>query len=165
MAFLADLGAFTYLATRPYLDPSASPRGLDLAVETIDEVIALIEEEQRNIKPDRFEVQGHISPASFGGGDRAPALALHHGRAHAVTADTLRGVLTDLRAFQQACRDAKNAIIDVDEDTAGRLRATQVAVDALAVTTSIDHGRRAHERAQHDHANDRPTDEPSSEDD
>lgn len=163
MAFLTSLDAFLDAAVTPGSDSSSTQRGLDLAVGTIEAVIRSIEIERENLDPDSFEHRGHISGRSFGGADRAAALALHHTRAHAVTADTLKGVIEDLRTFQQACRDTLQAISDVDLDAADRLRRTQLAVQTLAAGAGGGEGDRSYRQAQYDHQHDTPTDEPPAE--
>jgi hypothetical protein len=145
---LLEIGAFANLVTTA---PRKSARGLELADQTIESVIKVIEEEQAKLDPAEFENRGHISSVSYGGGERAPALALHYTRAHAVTTDTLRGVREDLRTFQQACRDARKLIAGTDEDAADRLQVTQVAVDGLVVGSWSDRGEQSNEQAQEDH--------------
>lgn len=141
-------------------DSGTALQGLDLAEAEIDAVIKVIQDEQAKLDPTHFKNRGHISDGSFGGGDRAPTLTLHHHRAHGVTADTLDGVLQDLRTFQQACRDAKNAIVEADETAAADLRAKEAAATSLSLGSMTDQGRYAHQQAQYDHQDDAPTDQP-----
>lgn len=143
MVFLRDLGAFTAAA------PSG-PEGLDLAEEAINDVINRIDEQQERLLPVNFAFAALISDASFGAGESAPNLSLHYGRAHEVTYKTLRGIKEDLLSFQQACRDAKNEIIAADDETAGRMRATQSAVDVLEDGSRSRRGERDHREAQQD---------------
>lgn len=163
MAFLSQLGAFADIATRIAKD-SAEAEGLALADETIESVIKVIHDEEDKLSPAEFENSGHISSGSFGGGDRAPSLALHYSRAHEVTADTLKGVRKDLRAFQDACRDARKVIAGADQGAADQLQVTQVAVDSLTAGSWSDWGERSHEQAQQDHDYDTLPDEQDTED-
>lgn len=130
-----------------YLD-GLSATGLDLVVEGVDDVIAQINVEQDRIKPEVFKSDGTISPASFGGGDTAPLVALHHTRAHEVIGTTLDGIKADLEALRQACIDAKNAIISADEESAARMSAAQRAVESLVAGSTTDRSDRAYEQAR-----------------
>lgn len=141
-------------------DSGAALQGLDLAESEINAVITVIENERAKLDPSHFKDRGHISDRSFGGGDRAPALALHHHRAHGVTADTLDGVLADLLTFQQACRDAKNAIVEADETAAADLRAKGTAATSLTVGSMTNQGQSANTQAQYDHQDDTTSDQP-----
>lgn len=155
---LAALDGFVDAITSAPQTPTTA-RGLDLADKKIDEVVRTIGTELDNLNEVKFENSGHIAATSFGGGDRAPALALHHTRAHGVIVDTLKGVRADLIAFQRACREAREAIADVDQTAADDLRAKLVAVDSLRTGSWSDRGEEAYEQAQHDHADDRPADD------
>ena len=60
--------------------------GLRLVEEKINDVITAINKELDQFDPEIFQKDGEIKPQSFGDTDRAPLLALHHRRAHQVTA-------------------------------------------------------------------------------
>ena len=120
----------------------------------IDKIVGTIEDELRGYKPEQFQNQGHVDHASWGAGDRAASIAMHHARAHGVMTDTLIGVRKDLRAYQQACRDARRFMEDADLTAAGDLTAIRNAVDALAGSARSDHGNQAYTQAQNDHRND-----------
>lgn len=122
--------------------------GLQLADEKIDGIISQIQEELKKLSPKKFETEGYIAPASFGGGDRAPGLGLHHGRAHAVVAETLRGVIQDLENFQQACRDARKYILEADQGAADDLGSTRLAVDSLVVGSWTNEGQGSYDDAR-----------------
>ncbi len=157
MGFLSNLSDF--VAQIPD-DPATALQGLDLAEAEIDKVISVIHAQQAKLNPVNFKNRGYISGVSFGGGDRAPALAMHHERAHAVTADTLEGVLKDLITFQEACTRAKNAIIEADETAAADLKAKEVAATSLTVGSMTNEGENAHQQAQNEHGPGSASDEP-----
>jgi hypothetical protein len=157
------LGVFTDVMGRLPEDGPGTLRGLDLAESVIEGVITTISREQDNLDPVEFEDKGYIAAGSFGGADQAPGLALHHTRAHGVTADTLTGVKTDLENFQVACRLARQAIVDADQEASDRIRYTQVAVDQLAFGARTNHGEQANSQAQRTHQHDRATDRPAGE--
>ena len=129
---------------------AVEPKGLDLAADAIDDVIRQIDHELSKLTPTRFETDGTIQKASFGGADSAPNLALHYSRAHEVISQTLLGVKQDLETFQDACRNAKNEIIGTDDDVAERQRRTTLAVEILQDGSSSRAGRDAHRQAQQD---------------
>ncbi|MFB9311547.1 hypothetical protein [Nocardioides plantarum] len=129
---------------------SSAPQGLDLAVEAIDDVIKRIEAEMDLLQPNEFASAGTIQSVSFGGADAAPNLALHYTRAHEVTWKTLRGVKSDLVAFQEACRTAKQQIVLADEDSADQYNRTRTAIEALEAGSDQHQGRWDHQQAQQD---------------
>ena len=127
---------------------SSAPKGLDLAVEAIDDVVKRIEAEMDVLRPQEFATAGAIQRASFGGADAAPNLALHYTRAHEVTWKTLLGVKQDLVAFQEACRTAKQQIVLADEDSADQHNRTRTAIEALEAGSDQHQGRWDHRAAQ-----------------
>lgn len=164
MSFASSLGAFTNVAAR--LPDGERPRadairGLDLADREIQEVIDSIQGELDDLDPAAFETKGHISPVSFGGADLASKIAMHHSRAHAVTADTLNGVITDLETFRDACRNVRAMIAETDEGAADALNRTVTAVDTLEVAARTNQAQQTHEQAQQEHADHTPTEEPT----
>lgn len=132
--------------------------GLKLVEEKINDVITTINKELDQFDPDIFQKDGEIKPQSFGDTDRAPLLALHHRRAHQVTAETLVGVRKDLVAFRQACRDARAFVEQADQDAAVEVALTQRAVERLDQGSSTSHGESANQQAQQTGAGSEPSD-------
>jgi hypothetical protein len=120
----------------------------------IDAIVKTIEDELASYKPEHFQNQGHVDHASWGAGDRASSIALHHSRAHGVMTDTLIGVRKDLRAYQQACRDARRFMEDADLTAAGDLAAIRNAVQALSTAAGSRQADDAYDRARTAHAGD-----------
>ena len=148
MGFYADLGA----------DARATPtsptlrRGIDVAVEEVDEIITAIGKEMAEVRPQAFRNDGHIAPSSFGGARLAPRLALSHSKAHAVVADTLAGVKEDLQAFRTACTDAKQILTDTDQGVGDRMAIQRRAVDRIVEGSRGTHTEDAHHQARNEHA-------------
>lgn len=159
MTFGATLDVFTDVLNR-LPDEPGSAQGLDLAVETIERVINDIDKQLLEIDPHEFENQAHISGSSFGGADRASDLSVSHTRAHAVTAATLRGVVTDLRTFQAACRFARDTISETDLAVRDDLAALTNAVTTIAAGARSNQADALTREAQVEHKDDQPTDEP-----
>lgn len=130
--------------------------GLKLVEEQINNVITTINKELDQFDPEIFQKDGEIKPQSFGDTDRAPLLALHHRRAHQVTAETLVGVRKDLIAFRQACRDARAFVEQADQDAAVEVTLTQKAVERLDQGSSTSHGESANQHAQQTGAGSQP---------
>lgn len=128
--------------------PSVKPQGLDLAEDAIDRVIATVTAQMDAIAPEVFENHGAIQAASFGGADAAPNLSMHYNRAHEVTWKTLKGLKEDLEVFRDACRNARNQIVDIDEDSAERNARTRDALDLLTVGSTNGQGDRDNRNAQ-----------------
>ncbi|NYI43844.1 hypothetical protein BJ993_000924 [Nocardioides aromaticivorans] len=131
--------------------------GLKLVEEKINDVITAINRELDQFDPAIFQKDGEIKPQSFGDTDRAPLLALHHRRAHQVTAETLSGVREDLIAFRQACRDARGFVEQADQDAAAEITLTHKAVERLNEGSATSHGESANQQAQQAGVGSEPT--------
>lgn len=152
MTFAADIRA--KLLDGPTTGTTA--KGLELVEERVTLVIKAIDLQLTDFKPKEFETAGEIREASFGAADRSSLLALHHRRAHAVTAATLTGVKQDLEAFRQACTDARMLIQEADRRVADEVVLTRRAVDRLLEGSESDHGSTANDQAQQNAAGSEP---------
>lgn len=82
----------------------------------------------------------------FGGSEAAGDLGFHHSRAHAVIAETITGVVADIRGFRDGLERAELLLESADDGAAADLGRTTAAVQALADAT--DHfAADAHNRA------------------
>lgn len=127
---------------------SAGGAGLDVAVQSIKDVIATIQTEQDQLKPAGFAFGALIAPSSFGGPDSAPNLGLHYTRAHEVIWKTLDGIKQDLMSFQEACESAMIEIERADDEAGQRARSIEQATETITVGAA---GRRSvedHQSAQ-----------------
>lgn len=135
---------------------SSSPTGLALVEDKITEVLKILNIELERLHEVDFPVKGHISKASFGGGDRSPILALHHARAHGVVVTTLKDLRRDLRQFRDAIREARTLLDERDREAQSEL------LLVLQRTNDLDLGQNALPDAQVQHRNDVATDTPTT---
>ncbi len=127
---------------------SANGAGLDMAVQSIKEVITTIQTEQDQLKPVGFAFGALIAPSSFGGPDSAPNLGLHYTRAHEVIWKTLDGIKQDLMSFQEACENAMLEIERADDEAGQRVRSIERATETIAVGATGRRSVEAHQSAQ-----------------
>jgi len=128
---------------------AASPHGLAIVEEAIDDAIASVNKEIKKLNQQNFGVDGFIPKSAFGAAERSPEIALHHTRAHAVMEETLGGVRKDLITFRDACALARDDIKGVDQGAADDLKVRTRLVDGLAVSVT-DHGDGAYRGAVQD---------------
>jgi hypothetical protein len=124
---------------------SSGLQELELVVEKIDMVIDLIEVEQAELQPVTFAFGASIADGSFGRADSSSHLSHHYNRAHEVTWKTLRGVKEDLVAFREACRAARDAIREADDQVADQMR---TITSALGIVEAGGRGQRSHNAHQ-----------------
>lgn len=118
---------------------SAGPAALaDLAIveDEIQQVVDTIEKQLARIKVDKFETDGHIARRSFGAGERVSWLADNYTGAHRATVETLQNTRDRLMEFQAACQDTRQLLSDIDMSNATQMRKHELAVNALAHTTT-----------------------------
>lgn len=72
-----------------------------------------------------------VAESAFGGSPAAGELGFHHGRAHHVIAETITGVIADLRDFRDGMENAQRYLKDADLGSSEGLARGEAAVDAL----------------------------------
>jgi hypothetical protein len=158
VAVFADLG--TRLAGEVVAFPASASggqgtkTGIEIVEDEIKDVLTTLRTELETLETSTFPSEGHIRQVSFGVGAESDDIAYHHGRAHSVVVDTLRGLIKDLEAFELAVIDAKGMIGKSDEEAEADLL---VLVDR---TESLDLGQQGARDAQHDNVNAGADDQP-----
>lgn len=90
-------------------------------------------------KLDSGEFQNlRVAESTFGASPRGLELGSHHVRAHTVIAETLEGVIADLRDFRDGVERAEQMLTAADEGAAADLRSRQ---EAVAVAALVDANR------------------------
>lgn len=135
---------------------SSSPDELALVEDKINKVLETLRIELLKLDEIDFPAKGHISKASFGGGDRSPVLALHHARAHGVVVTTLKDLRRDLREFRDSIREARSLLAESDQEAQGEV------LLLLQRTNDLDLGQNVLPQAQVQHRNDVATDTPTT---
>lgn len=132
--------------------------GLIRALETVvdpDELAVVKEELERNANAlDRGHFQDlSVSESAFGGSPEGMRLGVHHSRAHEVIAETIDGVVADIRDFREGVVRAESLIHEADSGAGADLGKKQAAVAELD-----DANRWFESDAKYDHArNEQPT--------
>ncbi|MFC6285555.1 hypothetical protein ACFP3Q_06445 [Nocardioides sp. GCM10027113] len=87
-----------------------------------------------------------VTESVFGGSEPGRDLGFHHARAHDVVADTITGVIEDIRGFREGVVRAEQLLEAADTGTAADLGRATAAVHALTDVTDHFVGD-AHNRA------------------
>lgn len=130
----------------------ASPQGIAVVEQAIQEAIDEINLMMPMIDPEEFSADAFIPKSAFGAAERSPLVALHHAKAHAVMRDTLVGVVTDLENFKAACVAARDGFVEVDTDAQAELNARVNAITALG-NANTGNADNAYNQAVYDNAN------------
>jgi hypothetical protein len=72
-----------------------------------------------------------VSETVFGGSPQGGELGFHHRRAHDVIAETLEGVVADLRDFREGLAQAEQMLETADTGTASDFDLRRAAVESL----------------------------------
>jgi hypothetical protein len=110
--------------------------GLIRSIETIldqqkiDAVKTGLDEGADALHRSRFDDLA-LAREAFGGSEQGLRLGGHHDRAHQVIAETLSGVVADLRDFREGVLDAETRLRDIDGGSAQDLDRTQAALAEL----------------------------------
>lgn len=132
---------------------AAGGGGLHVVEDEINSVIKTLQTELGELEESKFPSNGAIATVSFGLGPEATDIAGHHTRAHGVVVDTLKGLIKDLEAFQEAIREARGLVAKSDAAAEEDLRVL------VTRTEGLDLGVNGLAQAQVNHRNDTPTNE------
>lgn len=123
-----------------------------LAVDqtNIDRVVAALQSCTDGSWDTQFATDAAIASPSFGGGENASTLGMHHDRAHQVMTETVQGIVADLTAFSDGVRTAARFITDADENTAASLTDKQRAVEMMNDAWLSSEADSAYDRARND---------------
>ncbi|WP_141012567.1 hypothetical protein [Nocardioides sambongensis] len=147
------------MSVNPYLDDLMSfitqaktPQRVLSDIEIVDEeirgVISQVQEELEQNERQTFRREGEISETSFGGGDYASSLGIHHTRAYQVVDETLGGVETDLQDFVAACQQARDILTESDAQAAEDFTLVTEFISAIDSGTHGSNTQHANENAQ-----------------
>jgi hypothetical protein len=102
---------------------------------------------------------GTIQQQSFGGDASATTLSYHHGRAHQVMTDTLKGMVEDLTAYVTNLTHAAQLVGNVDDDSRTALGKRQSLLDSLNYMGHHSHSDSANNHSRNHVHNPWPNDE------
>lgn len=125
--------------------------GLDVAPDAIKTLTDALQAAEELLASERF-THVQLSPTVFGGSTDGARLGEHHGRAHRVMSETLRGVRDDLVRFAEAANYAVNAVAEADSTSAADLKVREEAAAVVATSFTQDEGGEKRQEAQNDAA-------------
>lgn len=136
--------------------PDADPGGpgadgsIEIDPAALEKLKRALREAAQSLESDRF-ADLHLDQAAFGGSPSGAELGAEHRTAHAIIADTIRGVITDLWGYRDGVERFETGMGTADDTAAEDLRAREAGVAALASSASSDHGESSyhHSQAQH----------------
>ncbi len=131
---------------------SAALSSIQVEPDTVDRVIAALEDCTAESWGEQFASGAPIALPSLGRGDRADELGLHHDRAQQVMAETVRGIIADLTAFATGVQQAAGMIRDADDATAEELVRAQQAVEMMNDAWVTSEGDAAYDQARNEQA-------------
>lgn len=121
-----------------------------LEPEVLDEVKKKLLENANRLDRGDFR-RLHIAESVFGGSERGGELGFHHGRAHQVIADTITGVVEDIRDFREGVVRAEVLLTDADQGARSDLAHKEAAVAALASANSFFAGDARNQESRNEH--------------
>lgn len=92
-----------------------------------------------------------VRESAFGGSEAGLELGFHHARAHDVVAETITGVIADIRGFRDGLDRAERLLEAADCAAASDLSRTNAAVQALTDATDHFAGDALNRAARNEH--------------
>ena len=106
---------------------------LTLVEGKVTEVLAVLEDQIATLKEQRFTSDAAIPTSSFGQGAESTTLAQEHTRAHGVVVASLEEMADDLVRFQDAIIEARQLLVDADEESEAAFTSTLRATNDLGL--------------------------------
>ncbi|MGZ5400573.1 MAG: hypothetical protein ACXWDM_11220 [Nocardioides sp.] len=117
------------------------------ALEKLKSTLRLAAEE---LESDRFSDIA-LDESAFGGCPTGQELGAEHRTAHAIIADTIQGVVTDLWGYRDGVEQFETGMGTADDTAATDLLARQAAVEVLAASAANNHGESQYHNSQVNH--------------
>jgi hypothetical protein len=97
-----------------------------------------------------------LADSAFGGRPTATELGHEHRTAHKIIADTIAGVTSDLWGYRDGVQRFEQGMMTADDVAAADLQREQVAVEALAESSALNHGESSYHDSQRTNLTGRP---------
>lgn len=117
------------------------------ALEKLKGALRLAAEE---LESNRFE-DVQLDDAAFGASPSGAELGAEHRTAHAIIADTIRGVVTDLWGYREGVEQFETGLGAADDTAAEDLRAREAGVEALTTSATSNNGEDQYRTSQANH--------------
>lgn len=133
--------------------PPPDPGGHDdiaidpVALEKLKNALRLAAEE---LESERFS-DVHLDDGAFGGCPSGAELGADHRTAHAIIADTISGVVTDLWSYRDGVVQFEAGMVTADDAAAADLKAREAAVESLSASATSNHAESSYRTSQVHH--------------
>ena len=127
-------------------------RGLETVLEPdeLDDVKRTLLKGANKLEGGEFQ-NLDVSVSAFGSSETATELSYHHGLAHQVIAETLAGVVADMRDFREGVVRAEAMLNDADAAAGSDLGRQEAAVAALQDANRWFEGDHKYDQARNEH--------------
>lgn len=122
---------------------------LELHDDVLQELVQLLQASTDDLDGSTYG-NLNLTPAAFGGSDKAGDLGSHHTRAHRVIAKTLIGVAEDLAKFSTATQKAAELVTDTDNSAATDMTRRAQAASVLVTASGYSSGDKQYNNARND---------------
>ncbi len=144
--------------------PSSGGDGtIEVDPAALEKLKSALRQAAGELESNRFE-DVQLDEAAFGASPSGAELGAEHRTAHAIIADTIRGVVTDLWGYRQGVEQFETGLSAADDTAAEDLRAREAGIEALTTSATSNNGEAHYRTSQANHlapgARDAGTDQP-----
>lgn len=133
------------------LPPAPGGNGdIDIDPEALAKLKTALSQAAEELETERFS-DVHLDDGAFGGCPSGAELGAEHRTAHAIIADTIQGVVTDLWGYRDGVVQFEAGMGTADDTAAADLRAREAAVEALSTSATSNHGESNYHHSQVNH--------------
>lgn len=133
--------------------PPPTPGGggdIDIDPEALARLKTALSQAAEELESERFG-DVHLDDGAFGGCPSGAELGAEHRTAHAIIADTIQGVVTDLWGYRSGVERFAAGMSTVDDTAAADLKSREAAVEALSSSARSNHGESTYRNSQVNH--------------
>jgi hypothetical protein len=131
--------------------PPPSPGGdVDVDPGALAKLKTALRQAAGELETERFS-DVHLDEGAFGGCPSGAELGAEHRTAHAIIAETIRGVVTDLWRYRDGVEQFETGMGAAEETAAADLRSRKAAVEALSASATSNHGESSYRSSRATH--------------
>lgn len=129
---------------------SVGGSGIDIDLEALARLKTALRRAAEELETERFS-DVHLDDGAFGGCPSGAELGAEHRTAHAIIADTIRGVVTDLWGYRDGVERFEARVGTADDTAVVDMRSREAAVEALSTAVTSNHGETSYLTSQVNH--------------
>lgn len=133
--------------------PPPTPGGdgdIDIDPAALDKLKTALRQAAEELETERFS-DVHLDDGAFGGCPSGAELGAEHRTAHAIIADTIQGVVTDLWGYRDGVVQFEAGMGTADDTAAADMKSREAAVEALSSSATSNHGEANYHHSQVNH--------------